>query len=406
MGQIRYYRCSFTPLAGYFFGGERNFPFGNQSLNEKKDYYVSSEDFPSQATIWGTIRFMLLEKAGLLNNGVSASDPADPALLKRQEALIGCNGFSMSLKDAVNPYGILKNVTPLFIFDKRTGSRLIQAPLNHRVQIGKDAMDRDPDKGTDADSAAQDNQKEKYTPLKMEYRKGMCTDLGEDALLPEDYTAKSGLTDKFLSLDDNNTLVKRNDVIGVLTQTRIARGLEQGGLFKMEYKYLKGEYAFSVMAEVDIPEDMLSSGEEDQPFCKFGTVFMGMDKSVFCYEVTEIEKRTYEDLENDIKKIRMTDRDDINVFYAASDCYKKMEQLTPSLFWILQKKNLRTLEKQDGKDYHSSMKKSRLYQMIKAGSVFYVKKDKAAEEEFLAQFAYPGLSQIGFNHVLKTGERV
>lgn len=43
--------------------------------------------------------------------------------------------------------------------------------------------------------------------------------------------------------------------------------------------------------------------------------------------------------------------------------------------------------------------------MIKAGSVFYVKKDKAAEEEFLAQFAYPGLSQIGFNHVLKTGER-
>lgn len=44
--------------------------------------------------------------------------------------------------------------------------------------------------------------------------------------------------------------------------------------------------------------------------------------------------------------------------------------------------------------------------MIRAGSVFYVRKDKAAEEEFLARFDYPGLSQIGFNHIVKTGERV
>lgn len=406
MGQIRYYRCSFTPLGGYFFGGERNFPFGLQSLNEKKDYYVSSEDFPSQATLWGTLRFMLLEKAGLLNNGAFASNPADDAFLKRQEVLIGSNGFSMSFKDTFNPYGILKRATPLFIYDKRKGSRLIPAPLNHRVQTGKNIEGGDPDIGTGPDSVSHNSSNEKYAPLKMIYREGMNTDLGDDALLPEDYSAKSGLTDMFLFLDDNNALVKRNDVIGVLTQTRIARELEQGGLFKMEYKYLKGGYSFSVMIEVDIPEAMLLPGREEQPFCNSGTVFMGMDKSAFCYEVTEIDKKTFEELENDIKKIRMTDRDDFNVYYAASDCYKNTGQITSSLFWIMQKKNLRTLEKQDGRDYYSSMKKSRLYQMIKAGSVFYVKKDKAAEEEFLAQFAYPGLSQIGFNHVLKTGERV
>ena len=132
---------------------------------------------------------------------------------------------------------------------------------------------------------------------------------------------------------------------------------------------------------------------------------MGMDKSVFHYEAAETDKDTYEGLENDIKKIRMTDRDDIDVFYAASDCFGKTGRKTASLFWIAQIKNLRTLEKQDGRDYQSSMKKSRLYQMIRAGSVFYVRKDRAAEEEFLARFDYPGLSQIGFNHIIKTGER-
>lgn len=401
MGQIRYYRCNFTPLGGYFFGGERNFPFGLQSLNEKKDYYVRSEDFPSQATIWGTLRFMLLEKAGLLNNGTPAPVSAAPAFAERQAAIIGSRGFSMSLKDAPHSYGILKEITPLFIFDRRTGRKLIPAPLNHRVQAEKDPAEYGHDKAPGVGSTF-----EKYVPLEMKYREGMYTDLGEGALIPKDYDAKSGLTDRFLSLDENNTLVERNEVIGVLTQTRIARELEQGGLFKMEYKYLREGYSFSVMVEIDIPDDMLSSGGNTQPFCSCGTVFMGMDKSVFHYEITETDKNTYEGLEKDIKKIRMTDRDDIDVFYAASDCFGKTGQKTASLFWIVQKKNLRTLEKQDGRDYQSSMKKSRLYQMIRAGSVFYVRKDKAAEEEFLARFDYPGLSQIGFNHIVKTGERV
>jgi hypothetical protein len=40
--------------------------------------------------------------------------------------------------------------------------------------------------------------------------------------------------------------------------------------------------------------------------------------------------------------------------------------------------------------------------MIKAGSVFYVRKDESIEKEFLSQFDFPGLRQIGFNYLIRT----
>ncbi len=406
MGQTRYYQCIFTPVGEYFFGGERNFPFGSQSLAEKKDYYIGSEDFPSQATVFGALRYMLLEKEGLLNNNLSSGNTRDPLFNERQAALIGSEGFSMSLKDTMNTYGILKKISPLFLYDKKDKTRLIPAPLNHRVHIdnGKHDCSQLSDE-TCPGKVPHSSPCEIYTPLKMKHLKNVYTDLGTESLLPEDYDGKAGLTDKFLMLDAKKTLINREDVIGSLTQTRIARQLEEGGLFKMEYKYLKEAYAFSVMVELDLPESFTDTATSKKPFADNGLVFLGMDKSVFHYETKQIDIDTFRSLESDISKIQMTDHGDLTVYYAASDCYEITENKKPaSLFWILQKKNLRTLEKQAGRNYQSSLKKSRLYHMIKAGSVFYVKKESEAEKIFQDQFDYPGLTQIGFNHIVKTGE--
>lgn len=402
MGQTRYYRCCFTPEGGYFFGGEKNFPFGPQSLAEKKEYYIRSEDLPSQATIFGAIRFMLLDRAGLLDNGPAARAAADQAFCEKQDQLIGREGFSMSLKDARNEYGILKGISPLFLYDRKNDKKMVPAPLNHCVKDDSSVEDTVKPGETPPEDAPPGGSHETYDPLPLKKLEGVLTDL-EGACLPEGYRAKSGLTDSFLILDGTGSLVKREKVIGVMTQTRIARGLEEGGLFKMAYKYLVDGYSFCVMAEVDVPDDKDTPDSCHMPFWNQGIVFMGMGRSVFHYEVVEVGKNSYHDLESSVKMIRMTDRDDLSVYYAASDCYMAMGTKPASLFWFLQKKDLRTLERQNGKDYHSSMKKSRLYRMIRAGSVFYVRKDEGAEKKFLSQFDYPGLRQVGFNHIIRTG---
>lgn len=402
MGQTRYYRCCFTPVGGYFFGGEKNFPFGPQSLAEKKEYYIRSEDLPSQATIFGAIRFMLLDRAGLLDNGPAARAAADPAFREKQDRLIGREGFSMSAKDARSEYGILKGISPLFLYDRRNDKKMVPAPLNHHVKADSSMPDPIEPKEPLPEDNSQAAHHETYAPLHIKKLEGVLTDQ-EETYLPEDFRAKSGLTDGFLILDGTGTLVKRKDVIGIMTQTRIARGLEEGGLFKMDRKYLKDGYSFCVMAKVDVPEDNGTPDGSHMPFYGQGIVFMGMGRSVFRYEVTESDRDQYQELEKAIEKIRMTDMDDISVYYAASDCYMGKGVRPDSMFWILQKKDLRTLKRQDGKDYQSSMKKSRLYQMIRAGSVFYVRKDEGAERKFLSQFNYPGLRQIGFNHIIRTG---
>lgn len=400
MGQTRYYSCSFTPIGQYFFGGEKTFPFDPTGQAQKKVYYITSEDFPSQSTVFGAIRFMLLEKAGLLNNGITSSSSVD--LRARQDALIGRDGFSMDKKDSCSPYGILKCISPVYIYDKKTGQRLIPAPLNHKVRHRDDRDNTCSGKGPET-QVSQNDQNRSYEPLSMKYLNGISTDLGEAVLIPDNYDAKAGLTDGFLSLDGKNTLVERGSVIGALTQTRIAREMDEGGFFKMSYKYLKGDYAFSVMVEVDIPDGIKGQGGAYSPFKEQGIVYLGMEKSTFRYDVTEIDEGRSFELEQDVSKIHMTDIDDIQVYYALSDCYRKKGMKSTAMFWILQKANLRTLVKQSGTDYRSSMKKSRLYQMIQAGSVFYVKKGEPDETVFLEQFDCPGLKQVGFNHILKTG---
>lgn len=393
MGQTRYYRCCFSPVDVYFFGGEKNFPFGQQSLAEKKEYFIRSEDFPSQSTVFGAIRFMLLDKAGLLDNGAGARSAEDPSLCEKQGVLIGRKGFSMAEKDAMGEYGILKGISPLFLYDKENGKKLLPAPLNHCGKAASLPAE------TSSGDAQRNGHYETYIPLSFKKYEDIHTDLG-GAILPDDYRAKSGLTDGFLVLDGKNEIIKREDVIGQMVQTRIARGMEQGGLFKMEFKYLKDSYSFCVMVKVDAPD---CPDSRQMPFYDHGIVFMGMEKSTFQYDVLEVNKATFQELKNAIQKIRMTDMDDVSVYYAASDCYMSTGQRSVPLFWILQKKNLRTLERQKGTDYHSSMKKSRLYQMVRAGSVFYVRKDEEMEKEFLGRFDYPGLKQIGFNQIIRTG---
>ena len=55
------YLITFTPMEPYFFGGERTFGFGKES-DRKPPYYIVSEKKPSQPTLFGTLRYIILSQ--------------------------------------------------------------------------------------------------------------------------------------------------------------------------------------------------------------------------------------------------------------------------------------------------------------------------------------------------------
>ena len=59
------YLIKLKPLEPYFFGGERTFGFGNKT-KQKQPYYIVSEYTPSQPTLFGTLRYIVLAQNNAL----------------------------------------------------------------------------------------------------------------------------------------------------------------------------------------------------------------------------------------------------------------------------------------------------------------------------------------------------
>ena len=71
------YLLRFTPLEPYFFGNERGLKYPGNKSQYQNLYFVRSENTPSQTTILGTLRFLVLQA-----NGRSANDYSE---LKKNE---------------------------------------------------------------------------------------------------------------------------------------------------------------------------------------------------------------------------------------------------------------------------------------------------------------------------------
>lgn len=60
------YRVELKPLEPYFFAGEKSFGFGKKKKQSYNNYFIRSELFPTQTTLLGTIRYLILKKYNLL----------------------------------------------------------------------------------------------------------------------------------------------------------------------------------------------------------------------------------------------------------------------------------------------------------------------------------------------------
>lgn len=318
------YLIKLTPLEPYFFGGENTFRIAGASSLISESYYISSLPLPSQTTILGMLRYVLLEQNYLLNTDRVYEDRS------KQNKLIGEKAYMV---DADNRLGKIRSVSPLFIMDNK-GEKYIPAPLNH------DAVHSF------------------YSPLEMSDTV-ISTSHGS-IHVPKDYDIKShgrflGET-SYMRISDKAIV---SDIFESCERVGIDKNKKDEAYFKKLYMYLKKEYCFAVAAELDT--------KISDTVC-----YMGREKS--CFKLNAEPLCDSYDITKEIEEVCGD-----GVWYAFSDLLLK-KHIKYTDYSIVKTGTLRTLSS----SYDSNILKIRpnenLYNVIKAGSVFYF--DVASEDYF------------------------
>lgn len=381
------YFCTLKPLGEYFLGGERTFGFRGRGKKDgevkgKNEYYIRSEEIPSQATVFGALRFLVLLAHGKLN------DEDSGVIVDRAEteSLIGANGFSIDHWREENSYGLIESIGPVFLWEEKSKTPLIPTPLNHKVN--------------------DENKKENeiYRPFSLS-GVPVYSDQGEGGLLPTDYVAKDGIASSFLRLEKDGTgkIVRRNDIFGGQEHTRIfidraENGSQEKSFFKKEYKYLKqakdASYAFGFYCKA--AEGAFPNGD--------AVVYLGQDKSPFLFRWEQFEGEALFERALPLNPGPLPEG--IHAYYVCSDTLVTENFPQNVAYAVISRRQIRTLvtrgradmpDEERRRNYRDRRYPSRLYQLIRAGSVLYLRGDDpvpAGERT---------LKKVGFNYIVEIG---
>lgn len=359
------YLITLKPLEPYFFGGERTFGFG-RGLKTKSPYYIVSENVPSQPTLFGTLRYIILEQNDALWGQENSS---------MQEDLVGKESFSFesARQNTSQVFGKIRNISPLFLM--KQGECFVKTPNDHKPK----------------------DKTEKYTPFTMSESSVLFGN--GTSLYPTDYISKDGYGGGYVSLEDLK--VVPNDV---LFQTIVTTGInshridktredDKDSFFKKERKMLKKDYVFAFVAEI-------TDDEVIKP--KSGIVFMGQNKSPFRYTIERNDDFDLVDKINNAFSKRHAKRN--HFWYALSDVVPIKEKFPDDLkcaFYIADTRVIRNLETQtNAKNYHGRLKRSDcLYKIINSGAVFY-----ASDESEISLLTNEYLQKIGMNVFIEIGK--
>ena len=350
------YLVTLKPMEPYFFGGERTFSFGervNREIEVYSNYFIKSDSIMSQTTLLGAIRFLILKMNNKLN-----LPPFET------EDLIGESSFSF--ENETQSFSKIQEISPLFLINDNE-DYFIKTPFNHKVK------------------------NQKYTSFKIDFNSNIKSSMGENIALPllNEYDPKEEIADSFMNLstgeiydeEKNGSLFKSHIQTGIKKTLSGNKEDQDNSFFKKEYKTLKDDFkfAFFVVADYLPKKDM---------------VILGQGKSLF--EFTS--KECVNDLEIKIKNA-LEDRVESNggFYYAISDIFPNDTFYTDKKtkgFYITQKKFFRNLNSDISKaNYYETLKKSKLYTLLKAGSVFYFDCDEDLKNN--------NLDTIGFNKYVK-----
>lgn len=367
------------PLEPYFFGSERK--LGDGISSARTTYFIKSEAVPSQSTLLGMVRFFLLKQSG----GVRDDYQIDERLIGRNSFTLPADlfqngsGYVADGAGDIQDFGVIEEVGPLFLADQ-DGQYYMATPKNHQ-------------KG-----------KEIYTPYEMvrmdaDGRSGSC--------LLKDYDGKTGITHSYTRLSDGRVF-EMDKLFGETENVGIDKKADEDGFYKKEYKYLKSvedgkkenekllQFAFflSLAEDSKIFQQKLPHLLQERCAVK-DIVYMGLGKSAFSIEIRKKKNDFYDQAAALIKK---SHTQGLLTYYTASDTLFLGQPDLP--FAVIETKSFRYLmTKGNSRDYWGRMKPSALHQVVKPGSMFWVRReDQAAFEK---QSGIANCRKIGMNQFIK-----
>ncbi len=392
------YRITLTPLSPFFFGGENTFG------DDNRNYLVKSNYYPQQTTLLGFLRHLLLLENGLLADINDAIQDVGKA-----SELIGEHSFEPTTDHAENKYGIIESLSSVFLLhhDNKTKKETAYwpAPLNEGYDKKEEKNDSwclhiQPDNSCLSVLNSKQERKDKaLCVLKRTDKEGK----------EEPYLAKNELEDYLLGSD--NSTKRYEDVFKPIEKIGINRpnshkphtrhlasdSEEQDSGFYKQTAYLLTEgFSFAFYA-------VLSGNHKLQS----EVVHMGAERSAFMMHVSE--ENAIPNNYGYASKIKgSVNSDKVAQIVLIADTYIEADLYDYCQFAITQTVPFRFLKTRLNQTKHyfdvsdektTAMKKSGKFQLLKRGSVLFVKKSDIENATKLIE-KYKDFKQIGYNHFI------
>lgn len=357
------YLVKFTPLEPYFFGNEKSSTYDTDKDRTQKsgNYFTRSEEKPSQSSILGVLRFLFLEHR------------RNDFKYTKQEKIdnaraVGKSSFDMKEVNEQD-FGIIKSLSPIFLYDGK--DYFIKMPFDHQ-QVNKDMIGN-----------------EKYTPFSYD----SClikTTVGEK-MIPTDFNAKGGITEDYVNL---STGAVETRIIRSVVKTGIKTGADTDSFFKKEYKYLRKEFSFACIAEIDHKEQVIKKLEKE-------IVYLGQGKSAFSVSFESMDNKSK--LDDAIHAFLDSYHKSVEIGYAVSDCLIDSNIYNNCSFVCVKTKDYRSFITNLNSDNHFKRfeRKDVLYTLIEAGSVFVAQN----QNEFTEKLENKNCQKIGYNKIIFGGRK-
>ena len=353
------YRITFTPMEPYFFGNEKTFRFTGEKLAGQFDspYYIRSEILPAQTTLFGAIRYLLL------NN----RDPYFQSYPTNYEERIGPNSFSLKQTKKQN-FGIISKMSPVFL--QNAGDIYVKTPFDHKS--GESV----------------------YTPFcRATLTAPKSSSKREYA---EDYDVKAGISDSYMNIDTRG-IIDGKEIFDSVTRVGIDKKKHDEAFFKKEFRILKAGWSFGIYLTLDF--------KQEETLQLDPVVFLGQNKAAFRVEyVQENVKDAQEEnqIENRIRAILPP-----HTVYCFGDTYVKSDVYQNFTFAATLTRDHRMYETlPDSKETESGQKTERirrdniLYKLLRAGSVFWFDPELQNITDITEPFNHLNAQTIGMNSII------
>lgn len=376
------YLMKLKPIGNFFFGSKKGFADKGQWDRSKENTtsLLRSRKFPQQTSLLGMLRMEILkqDKDFCFKN---LSDYKKDEW-EKMKISIGPKSFDIDSKD--QDFGMIKNISPLFIYNNRSDDYFMKIPKDHRIY-------EDIDK---------ESKFEKYKPFKISGDK-VKTNLGNINLVKKDeYDAKDGISNSWVNIKNKKIYRVEENVKKNISDERITKekkdkvysenifiedqqiGINKNrkvdGLYKQIYYRLKEGFEFAFYLESDFE-------------FKNNIVQLGKEKSTFKLTVKKVNDSFY-----DLFSKFVENKED-NKIILISDTYISEESEYNNLidFAICNSipfKNLKTCKKK------ITISKTK-YNFGERGSVIYAKEGKVKALKELIK-SNKNLYKIGYNHFI------